>query len=185
MKTLLSAFLLVAFISFNANSQVSEGMRKSGGATFILNDSTEIFLGDTILIDLPATNDFLFVSQQKKKFGLSKLSKLGDLGSAVGGTLGTIGAATGSLGTLRTGVEIMNAGAVARSVGMTSEAIENLAVSKKAKKIIGTQAVVESFHPADGDEDYIKALVVNEKENKRFEVILAPAIYTGEIYLSK
>lgn len=184
MRAFFVIFLIVLF-NLNTQGQVSDGSLNNTSDTFVLNDSIEVSVGDTILIDIPASADFLFVSRKKKKLGLSKLSQIGDIGSAVGGTLGTIGAATGSIGTLKTGIEIMNAGSVARSVGMTSEAIERLDVSKKAKKIIGTKAVVQELQPTgDENESFVKAIVANsEKMKELYEVSIAPAIYTGEIYI--
>ncbi|MCL4639333.1 MAG: hypothetical protein M5Z89_10125 [Olivibacter sp.] len=185
MKTpILLALALVAATFTAAYSQITDGILQNN--TFTLNDSIQVSVADTILIDLPAGHDFLFIEQQKKsKFSLSKLTKIGDVGSAVGGTLGSLGAVTGSLGTLNTGIKIMNTGAVARSVGMTSEAIENLDVSSKAKKLVGMKVIVEKLIPADAKgESFVTAILVNAQKSKdRYQVKLTPAILTGEVYI--
>lgn len=79
---------------------------------------------------------------------------------------------------LKTFVGILGHTSCAESVIWTAEKINNLDVSKKAKKIIGKDFIVTDWNT---DSDALGAYLIGKINNKRYKVELVLALMMGEI----
>lgn len=146
-----------------------------------IGDDISVRTGDTLTINVPMSEDFIFV-EPKKKMGLGKLTKIGNIGGDIGSAVGSIGAIGGSVGALKTGMDIMHAGNVVYSAGSAAEGIADLNLSKKAKKLVGKKLVVVSIeNPQDAAMGMVSAVAKEADGKKVYDVSLLQAFYTGEI----
>src|SRR5690606_23007763 len=76
-----------------------------------VNEDISVRAGDTLTINVPMSEDFMFV-EPKKKGGLGKLTKIGNIGGNIGSAVGSLGPLGGSVRALKTGMDIMQAGNV-------------------------------------------------------------------------
>ena len=174
-----SIFSVLLFVSQNINAQ-HMGL-KVVDSTITLNDSVSFSVGDTILVNVPISYDFAFIEPQKKGFSVGKLSKIGNIGSAVGGVAGAVGGMSGSIGAIKAGGDIANAGAVVTSVGSTAEVLEKIDISGKAKKLSGSELLIEDFPKSDDSEGMIYAIARLNGGKKRYKVSIIQAYLTKEI----
>lgn len=148
-------------------------------------DSGYVSAGDTLIINLPATKDFITVQRNKKKIGLGKLTDIGNLGSTVGGAVASVGVLTKSTGAVSAGLDIMTSANVASSIGMTSDAIDRLDVSKSAKKLIGKKIVVDKIYrdELESEENPYATYAIGNLEGtkKEYKVMIYPATATKEV----
>lgn len=152
------------------------------GSLSVIEDIS-VRAGDTLTINVPMSENFMFV-EPKKKGGLGKLTKIGNIGGNIGSAVGSLGALGGSVGTLKTGMDIIHAGNVVYSTGSAAEEIADLNLSKKAKKLVGKKLVVVSIeNPQDAAMGMGSAVAKEADGKKVYDVSLLQAFYTGEILL--
>lgn len=177
---------LIVFFGLSA-STVTKAQQMLNKDTFQFNDSTQVSVGQEILVNLPYNNSYDFINVKKSKgLSLGKISKIGNLGGAIGGTLGAVGIATGNVNAMGTAIDVMNAAEVASSVGITADAINSLNVSSEAKDIISKKLTIikiEQKGSAKKGYAYSAIAVVSGTDNK-YQLDLEPAIRTKEVLIS-
>src|SRR5690606_37351588 len=113
------------------------------GSLSVIEDIS-VRVGDTLTINVPMSENFMFV-EPKKKAGLGKLTKIGNIGGNIGSAVGSLGALGGSVGTLKTGMDIIHESNVVYSTGSDAEEIADLNLYRIAKKLVGKKLVVVSI----------------------------------------
>ena len=88
---------------------------------------------------------------------------------------------SGSIGAIKAGGDIANAGAVVTSVGSTGEVLEKIDISGKAKKLSGSELVIEDFPKSDDSEGMIYAIARLNGGKTRYKVSIIQAYLTKEI----
>jgi len=139
----------------------------------VLNNHIEIKQGDLIQVFLPTfgQKDFQFVYRKRSSINASSIA---GITKAVGVGTMALGVAGGSLGTLTTGLQVTSLGYGADAVGQ----IQNLKISKSAKKIAGKKMEVISWGADDGG--YV---IVAKLGKKKYNIVIREAVMTGEVKL--
>jgi len=139
----------------------------------VLNNHIEIKRGDLIQIFLPVFGHKDFQYVYRKKSGITAGLVAGIAGAVGMGTM-ALGVAGGSLGAVKTGLQVTAIGYGADAVGQ----IQNLKISKSAKKIAGKKMEVLSWGADDGG--YV---ILAKFGKKKYNIVIREAIMTGEIKL--
>jgi len=139
----------------------------------LLNGHVEIRKGDPIKVFLPSygSKEFLYVTE--KKSGLSA-GLIARAAGAVGQGAIATGIAGNSLGALDVGIK-------AASVGYAADAIDqlqDLPISKSAKKIAGKEMEVISWGADEGG-----FVLLAKLGKKKYNIVLREAVLTGEVKL--
>lgn len=168
-------FSVASFAQETHQSAILTSIQNDGNR-LILNDSIYINKGGELQVYLPAGGkDFVFVKPQKSGFGLKMLSGIADAVST--GAL-AVGVGGGSLETLQSAVKVMQ-GARAIQYGADAlDKINNLPISKNAKKIAGKKFTVLGWEVTD--DGYI---LLAEYNKKKYEIYLQEAVMAGEVKL--
>ncbi|MGJ1206125.1 hypothetical protein [Sphingobacterium lactis] len=177
--------LFLFLVCLTAVSLVHAQKKLTDENTLVVNDSITLKVGDEFIVNLPYAYEFVSIEEHKKRFNLKNLKKIGHVGSAVGGSLGFIGVATENIGVLSTGVDIITKAGAVTSVGMTAEAIDELTVSDRSKKIIAKKMRISAFQEMGSAENgYTYFAIPNIiGDKKKFKVEIEPALRTNEIIL--
>lgn len=180
-----TAIALAAISSVQAQEMPTEpGFSLNADGSITIGEDISVRTGDTLTINVPISEDFVFI-EQKKKGGLGKLTKIGNISGNIGSAVGSLGAIGGSVGALKTGVDIMNAGNVIYSASSAAEEIAELNLSKKAQKLVGKKLTVISIEkPEDAAMAMINAVGKITDGKKLYDVSLIQAFYTGEILIN-
>lgn len=141
----------------------------------VLNESYTLSKGDTIQIYLPASKDFVFV---KKKKGLLSTKLLGDFADIVGAGAGVVGLGTNNIKVMSGAMDVMRKASAVKYGVDALDRINDLDISKKAKRIAGKKAKVLGW---DFTEDGFVLDV--ELSKKKYEVYLQEALMVREIKL--
>ncbi len=131
--------------------------------------------GDEILILFPMAGktDFLFI--QKKK-GLLNAKLLGQVADIVGTGAMAVGLSSNNMDVVINAMEVSNkADAVGYGIDALNK-IDDLNISKKAKKIAGKKATVLNWKNVD--DDYVVYVKIGKK---KYQINYAGAILTNEI----
>lgn len=173
-KIILSAvFCLSATISISAQFAVTSIQNKQ--TELLVNDSISIKKGDSIKIYLPAGKDFLFVKQKKSGLTTKILGQVADI-TATGAA--TAGMTSDNIKILHEATKVLStANAVQHGVNAI-EKIQDLPISKNAKKIAGKNMEVIDWEFRE-DSWYI----LTQLQKKKYEIYLQEAVMAQEIKL--
>jgi hypothetical protein len=141
----------------------------------VVNDSIFLRKGSEIQVWLPAGKDFVFIKPKTSGLGTKLLGKV----AGIAGTgAAAVGIGTGNIGVMQGAVKVMNS---ARAVQYSADAInqiQNLDISKNAKKIAGKKMTILDWNFQENG--YI---IVAEFDKKRYEIYLQEAAIAGEVKL--
>lgn len=183
--TLLFVFFIgIGFAQEPSDEEIEQTMNnlrehfkvKEKDGNLIILDSIELKKGDKIMINKPFMKDFSYIKRDAQ--GMKMLNKVADYAGVAGVATGVVGWYAKDLGTLRTSSEILNHSHQARNVVWTSSEINRLNASKKAKKIIGEDFIVEEWNI---DSDALGAYLKGTINNKRYKIQVVLATMAGEI----
>ncbi len=191
MKKVISVIVFLFFISAtvfgqqkNNYAEMIEAMKHSTpniedkGNTLTLKfieKNWTVKKGDEILIYLPTAGrtDFLFI--QKKK-GLLNAKLLGEVADIVGTGAMAVGLSSNNMDVVINAMEVSDkADAVGYGIDALNK-IDDLNISKKAKKIAGKKATVLNWKNVD--DDYVVYVRIGKK---KYQISYAGAILTNEI----
>lgn len=149
---------------------------EENGNSLLINNKITISKGDYIQIYLPAlgNKEFSFINQNKI-FNTKLLSKVADV---VGTGATAIGVSSGNLKTLQSASKVINTANAVQYGADAIEKINDLPISKNAKKIAGQKMKVLSWKR--DDENYI---LTGELNKKKYTINLWEAVASGEIKL--
>ncbi len=142
--------------------------------SLLLNEKYKLSIGDDILIYLPASEDFLFVKKKKSLLNAKLVGKLA--GVVESGAMVALGTSTSSVEGLTKTLKVINTTQTIQHGADALEKINDLNISKKAKKIAGKKAEVLGW---DSTNNIIEVKI----GKKKYEVQLQQAIATSEIKL--
>lgn len=149
---------------------------KDHGDKLVLMDSISIAEGDMIQIYLPTYGkDFIFVERKK---GLLNAKLVGAAANAVGTGALAVGLGSGNLGTMSKAFNVMTkASAVSYGADAINQ-INDLPISKEAKKMAGKRMEVIDWENDDGS--YV---ITAQLGKKKYLIELESAYIMGEIRL--
>lgn len=145
---------------------------KNTGNTLILNENYNLNKGDQILIYLPASENFLFI----KKKSLLNVKLVGKLAGIVETGAVIAFGSSGSINGMTNALNVMNKAQTVQYGANALEKINDLDISKSAKKIAGKKAEVLGW-------DTTNNILDIKIGRKKYEVSLREAIATNEIKL--
>lgn len=140
----------------------------------ILNESYTLNKGDSIQIYLPVKDNFLFI--KRKSFFNTKLIK--GIADIVEVGSGAIGLGTGNIKVMSDAMEVMRKASAVKYGADALERINDLDISKKAKRIAGKKAKVLKW--SFTEDGYVLDVKVAKK---KYEVYLQEALMVREIKL--
>jgi len=143
------------------------------GDVLVLNNHVEIRKGGDIRVFLPAfgSKDFLYVTEKKSGIGFGTIAKAA--GAATQGAF-AVGLAGGGLGALDVGLKAASVGYAADAI----DQIQNLPISKSAKKIAGKTMEVLGWG-ADDEGFAVRAKL----GKKKYNISVREAVLVGEVKL--
>ncbi len=149
---------------------------ENGQNQLLVNSTVALKKGDKLQIWIPAgREDFIFVKRVKKGLGTGLLK--GAVG-AIGTGAAAVGMGTSNVNTAIGAIKVADkASSVAYGIE-TVEQIQNLPMSKKAKKIAGKNMVI-----TDWDMDDNGWWVNGKIDKKPYRVLLQEAVPAGEVKL--
>ncbi|SDE00451.1 hypothetical protein [Riemerella columbipharyngis] len=182
--------LVLFFLSATATTAFAQSQTESLSVTSIrANDSGvtintvdnkvyKLNKGDTLTVYLPY-NGRDFMSIKPKRFLNTKL--LSNVADIVSDGASVVGLNTSNIGTMMTVNEIISKTAAFQYSADALEKIQDLSISKTAKKIAGKTAKILDFQFDDDSEDYSAVVEIN---GKKYIVELATALMSGEVQIS-
>ncbi|NJB82813.1 hypothetical protein [Wenyingzhuangia aestuarii] len=147
---------------------------KNVNNTLVLNEEYKLTIGDSILIYLPASEDFLFVKKKKSLLSAKLVGKVA--GVVESGAMVALGTSTTSIEGLTKTLKVINTAQTIQYGADALEKINDLDISKKAKKIAGKKAEVLGW-------DSTNNIIDVKVGKKKYEIHLQEAIVTKEIKL--
>ena len=175
MKNLIFSAVILLSASSTFQAQLAVTSIQNNQTELVVNDSIHLKKGSPIQIYLPAGKDFVFV--KKKKSGLNA-KFLGSVADIAGTGAAAVGIGSGNVKTLSSAIKVMN---TARAVQYGSDAldkIQDLPISKDAKKIAGKKMEIQNWEMTD--DGYILTAILDKK---KYEINLQEAVMAGEVKL--
>ncbi|HBR12119.1 MAG TPA: hypothetical protein DD740_07915 [Chryseobacterium sp.] len=172
-KNFICAVLI--FLSATLSAQLAVTSIQNNQTELVVNDSIKLQKGSSILINLPAGKDFVFVKQKKSGLNAKLLGKVANI---AGTGAAAVGIGSGNVKTLSSAIKVMN---TARAVQYGSDAldkIQDLPISNEAKKIAGTKMEILDWEFTD--DGYI---ITAKSDKKKYEIYLQEAAIAGEVKL--
>ncbi|MGI9527542.1 MAG: hypothetical protein ACR2MS_10575 [Weeksellaceae bacterium] len=144
----------------------------------LINGNDWLERGDNIQIFLPVSGrDFLFVNRKKSKFGTQLIGGVAD---AVGSGAVAVGLGSSNIKVMQGAIKVMQGAHAVERGADALEKINELNISKDAKKIAGKEAEVLDWDFTE--EGYLLEVKVGKK---KYEIDLEEAITTQEVKLIK
>lgn len=160
------------FLAVHTSAQLAVQSVHKNDFGLIINDSINLKKGDLLQIHLPAGNDFMFV--KKKSILSTKL--IGNLSDIAGTGVAAIGMGSNNLKVLHDTNNIINAANAIHKGSDAISKIEDLPISKQAKRIAGKKMKIVGWEFTDNG--YV---ILAEYETKNYEIYLQEAAISGEI----
>ena len=173
-KTLFSTIVFLS-ASISVSAQLAVTSIQNNQTELVVNDSIHLKRGSQIQIYLPAGKDFVFVKQ--KKSGLSA-KLIGDIAGIAGTGAAAVGIGSGNIGVMSDAINVMNKATAIQYGADAIDRIQDLPISKNAKKIAGKKMQVLEWEFKE--EGY---LIIATFDKKKYEINLQEAVMTGEIKL--
>ena len=175
MKKLLIAGIFLLSTTSILSAQMAITSIQNNQTNLLINDSISVKKGTDIQVYLPAGKDFFFVKQ--KKSGLSA-KLIGDIAGIAGTGAAAVGIGSGNIGVMSDAINVMNKATAIQYGADAIDRIQDLPISKNAKKIAGKKMQVLEWEFKE--EGYI---IIATFDKKKYEINLQEAVMTGEIKL--
>lgn len=160
----------------NQEINLINSIREENG-NLIINETFNLAKGDNLKIYLPATGqDFMFITPSSG-FNMKLLGKIADV---VGTGASAVGISTGNIKVLEGANKVLNGATAVRWGADALEKINELPISKKAKRIAGKQIRIIDWKLKE--DDYT---LTGEVDKKKYLINLKEAVLTKEIILKK
>ncbi|MXV38305.1 hypothetical protein GO491_06385 [Flavobacteriaceae bacterium Ap0902] len=144
----------------------------------LINDHDWLDKGDKIQIFLPVSGrDFLFVNRKKSKLGTQLIGGVAD---AVGSGAVAVGLGSSNIKVMQGAIKVMHGAHAVERGADALEKINDLDISKDAKKIAGKEAEILDWDFEE--EGYLLEVKIGKK---KYEIDLEEAITTQEVKLIK
>lgn len=175
MKRAIFTAVIIFSATFVASAQTKLESIQNKETHLLINDSIIIKKGGTIQIYLPSNKDFVFVKQKKSLFSTQLI---GNIAGVVGTGAAAVGIGTNSIETWDKAIKVMNTANAVQYGANAINQIENLPISKKAKKIAGKEMQVLEWNLSDDG-----WVITAELDKKKYEIPLQYAVMAGEVKL--
>lgn len=167
--------LLLVFSCFTLVCKAQLNIVNKGNMIEI-NDSIKIRKGDKIKINIPYSYDFTSIEQQKAL----NLKKIVDVAQIAGVGTSILGSVTADLNTAILANDILTKANQVDNIIWTTDRIESLNASKKAKSLIGKEFIVKDWNQDNQQEGiYLEGNI----DNKKYKIRLLSAVALKEIIL--
>lgn len=167
--------LLLVFSCFTLVCKAQLSIVNKGNMIEI-NDSIKIKKGDKIKINIPYSYDFTSIEQQKAL----NLKKIVDVAQIAGVGTSILGSVTADLNTAILANDILTKANQVDNIIWTTDRIESLNASKKAKSLIGKEFIVKDWNQDNQQEGiYLEGSI----DNKKYKIRLLSAVALKEIIL--
>lgn len=172
-KSLICAALI--FLSATVSAQLAVTSIQNNQTELVVNDSIKLQKGSSILINLPAGKDFVFVKQKKSGLNAKLLGKVANI---AGTGAAAVGLGSGNTGTMLGALKVaQKANAVSYGADAINQ-IQELPISNDAKKIAGTKMEILDWEFTD--DGYV---ITAKSDKKKYEIYLQAAAIAGEVKL--
>ncbi len=139
------------------------------------NQAANIKKGDTIFVNLPTVGqtDFMFIEKKKSRLNSQLIGTVADI---VGAGAMAVGLGANNIDMALGAIDVANkADAISYGADALNQ-IDQLNISKKAKRIAGKNAIVQNWTIKEG------YYIINVKiDNKKYQINYVPAAISNEI----
>lgn len=175
MKKLFLAASIFLSASVSVSAQLAVTSIQNNQTELVVNDSISLKKGGEIQVYLPAGKDFVFVKQKKSGLNAKLLGKVADI---AGTGAAAVGIGSGNLKTLSGAYKVMRTASAVQYGADALDKIQDLPISKDAKKIAGKKMEIQNWEMTD--DGYILTAILDKK---KYEINLQEAVMAGEVKL--
>ena len=168
-----NTFIISLFLAMHTSAQLAVRSVQNNQTELVINDSIKLRKGDMLQIYLPAGDDFMFVKPKKSMLSTKLIGNLSDI---AGTGASAIGMGSGNFKVLGGTTKVINTANVIHRGSDALGKIQDLPISKQAKKIAGKRMPVLEWEFTDNG-----YLILTQFERKKYEIYLQEAAVSGEI----